>query len=151
MIMNLPDIKYLTLICKQPMVAHWGDILITGSEYQGEIFFRDTEIITDYINYWKYIDLILKGSKFYLHESIPDYKSYTKTVEMPFIRVECSDTQTNSFCLLSDAELFELGADKRWNTGRPCFSYTVHLVDDYFDYTPIRRDNILNKILDCGN
>jgi hypothetical protein len=30
MVMNLPDIKHITLICTQPMVAHWGDILIPG-------------------------------------------------------------------------------------------------------------------------
>jgi murein DD-endopeptidase MepM/ murein hydrolase activator NlpD len=84
----------------KPMVAHWGDILIPDMEYTGEIFFRDTEIITDYINYWKYSDLIIKGAEWHnkgyteneLHEVIPGYmksseikRLYTKTIEMPFL------------------------------------------------------------------
>ena len=163
--MNLSDIKHLTLTCTKPMVAHWGDILIPDMEYTGEILFRDTEIITDYINYWKYGDLIIKGAEWHnkgyteneLHEVIPGYmksseikRLYTKTIEMPFIRIKCSDTRTNSFCLLSDEEIFRFGADKYVegkNIGKPCFTNTVHRVDDYFDYTPIRRENILNKIL----
>jgi hypothetical protein len=165
MVMNLPDIKHITLICTQPMVAHWGDILIPGMEYIGEIFYKDTDIITDYVNYWKYHDLVIKGMEWHnkgytentLHEVIPGYmkssdiiRLYTKRVEMPFISVKCSDTQTNSFCLLSDEEIFRFGADKRpkgRDMGRPCFRYSVHRVDDYFDYVSIRRDNVLNNVL----
>jgi hypothetical protein len=168
-VMNLPkDITNIKLICTQPMVAHWGNILIPGQEYIGSIYLRDTEIITDHDNYWKYINLtagsigwIRKGyTEDTLHEVIPGYmksseinRLYTKKVEMPFIRVKCSDNRHNTFCLLSDAELFELGADKdkgRYK-GKPCFTYSVYRVDDYFDYASIRRDNILNKILDGGN
>jgi len=153
--MNLPDIKYLTLICTQPMIAPSGNILVPHQEYTGEIFSIDTEIITDYINYWKYILLLLESdnwhrkgyTKNYLPELIPGYmesseidRLYTKTVEMPFIKIK-----NNSFCLLSDAELFQLGADKY--NGKPCFKYTIHHVDDYFDYTSIRRNNILNKLI----
>lgn len=172
MVMNLPgDITHITLTCTQPMVAHWGEILIPGHEYTGEIFYKDTEIITDYVNYWKYSDLVIKSMEWIrkgytednLHEVIPGYiksseihRLYTKRVEMPFISVKCSDSQTNSFCLLSDEEVFGLGADKHKhvrgrNMGRPCFTYTVYRVDDYFDYTTIRRENVLNKILDGSN
>jgi hypothetical protein len=51
--------------------------------------------------------------------------------------------------LLTDKEVYDLGADKnkRGNgAGKPAFSYTVYRVDEYFDYTPIRRDNILNQL-----
>lgn len=156
--------KSLKLKCTNPMVAHWGDILIPGQEYTGEIAYVNTEIITDYDNYWKYISMISSSWEWLrkgydetnLPEVMPGYKTtkevndlYTKRIDMPFVRVKCSDGQTNQFCLLSDSELFSLGSDigKRRSEGKPCFSYTVHRVDDYFDYVQTRRDNILNVLL----
>lgn len=152
----------LTLNCTNPMVAHWGDILIPGQEYTGEITYVNTEIVTDYENYWKYVTMmassvewIAKGyTQDTLHEVIPGYKNnidslYTKRIDMPFIRVKCSDNKTNQFCLLSTSELFSLGCDYYKvgrNQGKPCFRYTVYLVDDYFDYVVTRRDNILNEL-----
>jgi hypothetical protein len=170
--MNLEKTKLgesLTLICKSLMMAHWGEILIPGQEYQGEILFKETQIITDYDKYWYYnglacnsIDWIRKGyNEDNLHEVIPGYiknseidRLYTKKIEMPFIKVKCSDGQTNSFCLLTDEELYRLGAAKGEggnSLGKPCFCYTVHRVDEYFDYSSIRRDNVLNKILNGSN
>lgn len=157
--------KLLKLKCINPMVAHWGDILIKGHEYTGEITYVNTEIITDYDNYWHYSGLISGSFKWLikgydetnLHEVIPGYKKhdevhklYTKRIDIPFIRVKCSDNQTNQFCLLSDSELFSLGSDigkGGRSEGKPCFSYSVHRVDDYFDYVETRRDNILNVLL----
>ena len=170
--MNIESTKLnesLRLICNQPMVAHWGDILIVGQEYTGDITYVNTEIITDYENYCKYISMISSSLEWLrkgytqenMHEVMPGYKNhkevnglYTKRIDMPFIRVKCSDGQTNQFCLLSDAELFTLGSDigkGGRSEGKPCFSYTVHQVDDYFDYVQTRRDNIINKILDGSN
>lgn len=162
--MNIIDKEHITLKCKSPMMAHWGEILIKNRQYTGQIVYVSTEIITDYDNYWKYtgfiagsLEWIRKGyTEDNLHEVIPGYKShkevnelFTKRVDMPFIRIKCSDNQTNQFCLLSDVELFSLGCDKGKNgrsLGKPCFSYSVHRVDDYFDYTERRRDNVLVKL-----
>ena len=170
--MNLEKTKLgesLTLVCKKSMVAHWGEILITGQEYLGIIVFKSTQIITDYDKYWYYnglvcssIDWIRKGyTEKNLHEVIPGYKTskefhdlYTKRVDMPYFQCVCSDGQTNSFCLLSDDELYRLGAAKGEggnSLGKPCFGYTVHQIDEYFDYATLRRDNVLNKILDGSN
>ena len=167
--MNLEKTKLnesLRLMCTRLMMAHWGDILIEGQEYTGEIIFKSTEIITDYDNYWHYTGLIADSFKWLrkgydetnLHEVMPGYKTnkevhelYTKRIDMPFVRVKCSDSSTNDFCLLSDSELFSLGSDigkGGRSEGKPCFSYTVYQVDDYFDYVQTRRDNIINKILD---
>ena len=147
------------------MMAHWGDILIPDQEYTGQITYVNTEIITDYDNYWHYTGLIAESFKWLrkgydetnLHEVMPGYKTtkevqdlYTKRIDMPFVRVKCSDGQTNQFCLLSDNELYSLGSVKAKggkSEGKPCFSYSVHRVDDYFDYVQTRRDNIINKIL----
>lgn len=170
--MNLEKTKLnesLRLICTNPMMAHWGDILIEGQEYTGEITYVNTEIITDYDNYWKYISMISSSLEWLrkgydetnLHEVMPGYKTtkevddlYTKRIDMPFVRVKCSDGQTNQFCLLSDSEIFSLGSDigkGGRSEGKPCFSYTVHRIDDHFDYVQTRRDNILNQILDGSN
>jgi hypothetical protein len=155
----------LELICTNMMMAHWGEILIPGREYIGEIKFVPTEIITDYDNYWYYNDLVANSivwlRKGYtpetLHEVMPGYKTikefhelYTKRIDMPFVSVKCSDSQTNTFCLLSDSEIFSLGSDigkGGRNEGKPCFSYSVNMVDDYFNYSQIRRDNIIDKLL----
>ena len=150
----------LELMCTDMMIAHWGKILIPGQEYIGEIKFVPTEIITDYDNYWHYTGLIADSfpwlRKGYdqetLHEVIPGYKSikevnqlYTKRIDMPFVSVVCSDGCTNQFCLLSNDEVIALGSDVR--DGEPCFSYSVYMVDDYFNYSNIRRDNIIDKLL----
>jgi hypothetical protein len=130
----------MKLICKKGKIAHWGAILIEGQEYEGDIITKSTEIITDFDNYWKFTekiatsrDWIRKGyTQETLHEVIPGYKTlsdvnslYTKKVNIPFIRIKCSDYQHNDFCLLTDKEVYDLGADKnkRGNgAGKPAFS-----------------------------
>lgn len=147
-------------------MAHWGEILIPGNQYVGEVYFKETQIITDYDNYWKYLTMISSSIEWLrkgytqenMHEVMPGYKTnreidslYTKKVEMPYVKVKCSDGGTNSFCLLTHEELYKLGAAKGKggnSLDKPCFCYTVFLADEYFDYTAIRRDNVLNKILD---
>jgi hypothetical protein len=154
----------MKLTCKKLKAAHWGIILEVGKEYEGRIITKSTEIITDFDNYWKYTkkvassrDWIKKGyTQETLHKVIPGYRTlseindlYTKTIDMPFIRILCSDNQYNDYCLLTDEEIYALSADinKDGNkTGKPAFQYTVYRVDEYFDYTAIRRDNILIQL-----
>ena len=151
--------------CISPMAAWWGEVLVVGEEYTlFEIKNILTEIITDYDNYWKYTSMIA-GSiewirKGYTQEQLPEvipgyldmkevHKRYAKKVDMPFGSVKCSDTQINSFCLLTDDEVYELGAvmNKDGNgKGRPGFNYTVYMIDDYFDYVQTRRDKKLNEL-----
>ena len=154
----------IKLVCKKAKGAHWGFILEEGKEYEGRIITKSTEIITDFDNYWKYTEKVASSRNWIkkgytqetLHEVIPGYKTlsdvnslYTKRINMPFIHILCSDNMYNDYCLLTDEELYALGADinKEGNKkGKPAFSYAVHRVDEYFDYTPIRRDNILNQL-----
>jgi hypothetical protein len=154
----------MKLTCKKLKAAHWGIILEVGKEYEGRIITKSTEIITDFDNYWKYTEKVASSrywiKKGYtqetLHKVIPGYKTlseindvYTKTIDMPFIRILCSDNQYNDYCLLTDEEIYALSADinKDGNkTGKPAFQYTVYTVDEYFDYTAIRRDNILSQL-----
>ena len=161
----MKDGDIITLTCINPYVAHWGDVLIPGQQYIGLIVFRSTEIITDYENYWKYnsmvassITWIRKGyDESNLHEVMPGYKPYsqvkdlyTKRIDLPYFQCVCSDNHTNFFCLLSDAELYSLGAAKGLDgrsKGKPSFSYTVYRIDDYFDYTSVRRDDVIKKLL----
>ncbi len=150
------------------MTAHWGEILIVGQEYTiSKIENRSTEFITDYENYWKYtsmisgsIEWIRKGyTQETLHEVIPGYldmkevhKRYAKKVDIPFANILCSDGQTNTFCLLSDDDVYALGAVKNKGgnrEGRPGFNYTVHMIDDYFDYVQTRRDKKLKELGIC--
>jgi len=143
----------MKLLCKKGKIAHWGAIIIEGQEYEGEIITKSTEIITDFDNYWKYTEKVASSRNWWF---IPGYKTlsdvnslYTKRINMPFIHILCSDNMYNDYCLLTDKEVYDLGADvnKDGNKkGKPAFSYTVYRVDEYFDYTPIRRDNILNQL-----
>ena len=154
----------MKLTCIKGMFAHWGAILHEGQEYEGVVEYKSTEVITDYDNYWKYTEMVASSrdwiKKGYdesnLHEVIPDYRAYheihniyAKKIDLPFITIRCSDNQKNSFCLLSDNELYELGVAKGKDgksKDEPCFVCSVNLVDEYFDYTPIRRDNILSQL-----
>lgn len=155
----------MQLRCIEPITAHWGPILIPDEIYDViEIKDVSTRIITDHDNYLKYTDLIIRSMEWLkkgytpetLPEVMPDYitfeevnKRFTKRVDIPFAFIRCSDNKINNFCLLSDKEVFDLGADihKSGNyEGRPTFNYTVYMIDDYFDYLQTRRDIKLNKL-----
>ena len=155
----------MELECIKEMRAWWGEVFIPGQKYVVcKIETRSTEVITDYDNYWKYtsmiagsIEWIRKGyTQETLHEVIPGYldldevhKRYAKKVDMPFVNIKGSDGEINSFCLLSDEEVYNLGAVKNKDgnkKGEPCFNYTVHMIDDYFDYIQTRRDKILKEL-----
>lgn len=154
----------ITLKCHTPISAHWGEILIVGLEYTGEIITKEASVITDYDNYWKYTSMVSQSitwiRKGYdesnLHEVMPGYiklseisRLYSKKIEMPFVNVKCSDGGVKDFCLLTDSELYRLGASKGKegkSLGKPCFCYSVNRVDDYFDYSAIRRDRKLSDL-----
>lgn len=155
----------MKLMCIKEMTAHWGEIFIVGQEYTvSKIETRSTEVITDYDNYWKHtsmvagsIEWIRKGyTQERLPEVIPGYleltevhNRYAKKVDMPFAVIKGTDGQFNSFCLLSEGEVYNLGAVKNKDgnrKGRPSFNYTVHMIDDYFDYVQTRRDKILKEL-----
>lgn len=130
----------LTLTCIKPYFAHWGDVLILGKEYTGEVVYIDIEIVTDYDNYCLMVRSEYKNSV------------YTKRVNTPHFKCVCSDGQFREFCLLSDNELYSLGSDR--SGPRPCFYYSPPLtywpvlrLDEHFDYNQIRRDNIIEKLL----
>ena len=157
--------KMLKLICKKEKIAHWGVTLEKGKEYSGTIITKPTEVITNHVKYWEYMSKIANSRRWIkkgykeekLNEVIPEYKTYsdvkdlyTKRIDMPFVRILCSDNHYNEYCLLTDNEIYSLGADMNKDgnrKGQPAFSYTVHRVDDYFDYTLTRRDNTLNELL----
>ena len=163
----------MKLRCIKPMIAHWGVLLIPDKIYGViEIKKVSTEIIIDYDNYWKHmiliqssIEWIMKGyTQEKLPEVIPGYltlnevkKRYAKKIEIPFGFINCSvnknhtenDNKIKQFCLLSDKEVFDLGADINKNgkeLGRPAFRNSIYMIDDYFDYNQIRREEKLNKL-----
>ena len=152
---------------KNEYITHYGRMLIQGEEYEiSRVFKRKTQIITDYDNHWKYVGLIADSLKWLrlgytpdnMREVIPEYitisemeRLTTKSVLIPFAEIITSYQQsTMDFCILSDKEVCDLGAvlNKKGNRkGEPSFCYSVHMIDDYFDYKKIRRDNILNNLL----
>jgi hypothetical protein len=155
----------MELVCIKDMAAYWGSILTSGKSYKVKNQYeKSITFITDYDMYWKYVSMIARSitwiRKGYtqetLHEVMPGYlihsevmRLYTKSVMAPHFDFATDDNSTESMCVLSDGELISMGADiakggKR--KGKASFSYTVHLLDDYFDYQGIRRDNKLNGL-----
>lgn len=158
----------MKLLCIKSRLAHWGTILTEGNEYEVvEEYQKSVEVITNYDEWYKQLGLasgsitwIRKGyTEDNLHEVIPGYMSmsemnrlYTKRVLMPHFDIRTDEGKTMTFCILSEDEILSLGADvskapNRKKNGRPAFGYSVNLIDEYFNYQPIRRDNKLNNIL----
>lgn len=156
----------MRLLCIKSMIAHWGSILTEGKWYDVvREFDREIEIITNEKEYWKHtsmiassIDWVRKGyEQADLHKVIPGYKTlsevhtlYAKKIVVPHFEFKTDDNSIECMCILSDEELFALGADKREegkkNEGRPAFGYTIHQIDDYFDYVATRRDRRLKEL-----
>lgn len=78
-------------------------------------------------------------------------KLYTKDIEVPFIQITTDLNSTMDFCTLTNAELIELGADTKDDNKIAAIQYTIHMIDDYFDYYPQRRDTKLNKLIPDNN
>lgn len=158
----------MKLLCNNARYAHWGSILTKDKYYEVvEIVDKEVEIITNYDEWYKQIGLASKSitwiRKGYtqenLHEVMPGYlpmsevnRLYTKRVMMPHVVVKTDDKSSMTLITLTEKEVLDMGADiskapNRKREGRPAFSYTVYMVDDYFDYLPTRRDNKLNELL----
>ena len=156
----------MKLRCNKDYSAHWGSIFQEGHEYKVvKIIKKPTDIITDDKMYWEKGNLIadsytwiLKGyTPKNLHEVMPGYitqkqleRLYVKRIKIPHAVIKGDDNKEYYFALTSAKEFIELGADitkKGTNIGRPTIRYTVHIIDEYFDYQHIRRDNKINELL----
>jgi hypothetical protein len=157
----------MRLRCTHGMFAHWGTIFEEGKEYDViEIVERYVDFITDYEKYWEKTGLIAASMEWLrkgytpenLHEVIPGYmkseeidRLYVKKMKLPHALIKGDDGQTNSFCLTSYEEFYEMGAsisDARNESlrGKPAFAYTVRVIDENFDYVQTRRDKRLSEI-----
>lgn len=67
---------------------------------------------------------------------------YTKKLDLPFFQTKGEDNNIYLFCLLTIKEVENL-----CNSNKISFSYTTHLIDTFFDYKPIRRENKINYLL----
>ena len=157
----------MKLRCINTMATHWVTIFEEGKEYDViEIVEKKVSFITDYDRYWEKTKLIAGSrdwitmgyTKENLHEVIPGYitgeevkRLYIKEVMLPHALIKGDDGQTNSFCLTSYEELYNMGAavskaSNRTLRGKPAFEWTVRVIDEYFDYVQIRRDMRLSEI-----
>lgn len=154
----------MELICKKTHATHWTEILIKGYTYHlSKPFYKPTTFVTNYGEYfrltkeiaefnqkWKTL-LATKEKIDYLNKTETKNelkKSYTKTLELPHVKVEDPSDKNISMELLVTTiqELKELGADK--NIESVNFTTTTYMVDDFFDYFPHRLDQKLIKLLD---
>ena len=157
----------MRLRCTHGMFAHWGTIFEEGKEYDViKIVERYVDFITDYEKYWEKTGLIATSGMWLrkgytpenLHEVIPGYmkseeidRLYVKKMKLPHALIKGDDGQTNSFCLTSYEEFYEMGAaisDARNESlrGKPAFAYTVRVIDENFDYVQTIRDKRLSEI-----
>lgn len=159
----------MKLLCHTSYTAHWGSILTKDKLYDViSIEDNETEVVTDYKLYY---DALLKAAnitevrkwidKGYtqetLHEVIPGYltiseikKLYTKKLILPFIVVKTDEDNSMKFCIPSKEELLNMGcvlSEGQAHYGKIAFGYSIHMIDEYFNYSDIRRDNKLNNIL----
>lgn len=155
----------MKLRCIKGRAAHWGSILTEGKYYEvisEPGYSKKTDIITNYEKYWYYTSMqsrsitwIRQGyTQENLHEVMPGYISiqekdrlYTKDIVVPFFTFRGDDDSSPSFCVLTNEEIIRLGSDISPKDGKPCFCYSVYMLDEYFDYQSIRRDNKLKEIL----
>jgi hypothetical protein len=96
---------------------------------------------------------LIASSRDLVKEEIPGYISmgeierlYTKKLDLPHALIKGDDNQTHHFCLSSYEEFYQMGAAVKGSGGRPTFQYTVYLIDEYFDYRSIRREEKLKEI-----
>jgi hypothetical protein len=131
--------------------AHWGIIFEKDKEYNFKyIESKKVRIINDYDKYWNYQrNRFISGSKFTkdnLHEVVPSYKyKYTIEVELPFINVNGDDNNNYPLIILTKEEIVSLFNITLYE-GKIPFCHTYYLVDEYFDFTKIRRDKKLKEI-----
>lgn len=69
-------------------------------------------------------------------------KLYTKKILLPFITIKGINT-TNSFCIKSKEDIQkEYGLIDEFS-----FRTTTHFINDFFDYTTYKREQLLKKLL----
>lgn len=154
----------IKLKCIKTYAAHWGMIFQEGKEYTFEETEKEVTIKTDYENYYNQLQLVTGASYWIrrgyndsnLHEVIPGYKSlrelgrlYTKRIKMPYLATEGDDGSLGHFYTLTTKEIMQ-----RFNLDDKCLSKEGHIafstseksIDEFFDYSHIRRDNKLKNI-----
>ena len=163
----------ISLLCTKSYKAYWGDILTKGLYYSGSYFDKKVTIITDYVTYYDKIRLVSMSAfwvkRGYTDQNLLDVlpgfipyneiiRLYSKDVFMPYLSIQTKDdiygvidlyTMTNDE-IISKYELDEkciVSYDKSKYFGNVAFVTTENSIDDYFDYTSIRRENNLNKII----
>lgn len=153
----------MELTCKRSHATHWTEILIKGCTYHlSKPYYKETTFITNHKEYFRLTKEIANMGKWETtlnatekiellkkyREKNEEKKMFTRTLELPFVKVEDpSDTKMSMELLVNTIEeLKELGSDK--NLERVNFNNTTYMVDDYFDYFPHRLDQKLNKLLD---
>lgn len=146
----------MELYCLKSRVTLGGDIFTKGKWYEIiRMYDNEVEVITNYDEWYKQIWKIYQGVDLAGIESIESL--YKKKITIPFIdirtEIPLSDSLDQmSLCVLSDKEVLNMGADISKDNnysrgGRPAFCSLVYMVDDYFDYTFMRRDNKLNNLI----
>lgn len=153
----------MKIVCINEKWAHWGIIFKKDKEYSTiPVENKKVSIITDCDKYDHFISIgaslevrewIRKGyTEDNLHEVVPGYikykeigDRYTIKVELPFIRVIGDDTSIYHFCALTHQEI-----SSRYNItlkkGKVPFRYTTYLLEEYFEYKDVIRNNKLNEL-----
>jgi hypothetical protein len=162
----------INLLCIKDYKVHWGDILIEGLYYPGTPIEKEVTIVTDHEVYYEKTKLVA-GSYLWLRKGhteseLPDLipgfipysevqRLYTRRIKMPYLSFSTNHGNQNYIDLytLTDKQIIDIydldercisGPDSRF-AGHVSFGTTENSIDDYFDYTPYRRENTLNKII----
>jgi hypothetical protein len=119
----------MKLVCTNGMHAHWGSQFTKGKEYDfvvGSVHEKSASLIIDWKKY---------------HESVynGDINSdlWRKYIKVTWVTAKGDDGK-HTFVLQSRAELMKL-----YGVKEVYFYYTTHLLEDYFDYKSVKRNQIL--------
>ena len=153
----------MKLICIKPYVTHWGSILTVGKEYEFKSYdgSKLVQIIADEKMYYKSLTDFLKFAE---GKDIEDLRKdtdefdrlekesskYVIRVELEMIYTKCDDGKTMSFYTQTNKQImnkFNLTEKCLNEDGKISFGHTMHSIDEYFDYSHIRRLEKLNKLL----
>jgi hypothetical protein len=149
--------------CIQNMVAHWGCMFTEGKDYTiKEIVETETGIYSDSVKYFELISIGLKRSHEIGHhqnqtpEQIDQhkennivfkeaYEKYKTQINLKFAIIEDNFGSTHRFCLTNLEKI-----KKKYNfTEEIGFECTINIIDEYFDYTPIRREKKLKRLINA--
>jgi hypothetical protein len=145
--------------CTKTLSYYWGEIFVEGEEYEvPEIHIQKTRLTTNYDEYFKYTSLVAGSIDFirdgYTQETLPQVipgylrldqirDLYTTSIDLPMItlRSRGSNKDAVSFCLLTQYEI-----KKKYGIDKIHFDVSIYFIDEYFDYTIVRRDKKLNSL-----